>query len=127
MPSHPSTEPPPNDSEKARRLAGLALNAVLIALALWVLRDFIAPMVWAGVIVIALWPLLLRLSDPRHGRSGATAIAFAVTLVVGIFVALPFVFVFAQTVHEAHDFAAWLKATEESGIALPEFVTRLPF
>ncbi|HWX12473.1 MAG TPA: AI-2E family transporter [Trinickia sp.] len=127
MPSHLSTEPPPNDREKAQRLAGLALNAVLIALALWVLRDFIAPMVWAGVITIALWPLLLRLSSLPHGRSRATSIALAVTLVVGIFVALPFVFVFAQTVHEAHDLMGWIKATEANGIALPDFVTRLPF
>ncbi|MEA3117728.1 MAG: hypothetical protein QOI13_998 [Paraburkholderia sp.] len=127
MPSHFSDEPPLNEREKSQRLAGFVLNAVLIALASWVLRDFIAPMVWAGVITIALWPLLLRVSSPRHGQSGATAIACAVTLVVGLFVALPFVFVFAQTLHEAHDLMAWLKATEANGIALPEFVTRLPF
>jgi predicted PurR-regulated permease PerM len=127
MPSYPFTEPPRNAKERAQRLAWLALNAALIALALWVLREFIAPMVWAGVITIALWPLLLRVCNPHQQQRAATAIALAVTLVVGLFVALPFVLVFAQAVHEAHQLTAWIRTTEANGIAMPVFVTRLPF
>ena len=127
MPSHPFTEPPRSRNERAQRLGWLVLNAALIVLALWVLREFIVPMVWAGVITIALWPLLLRLCSPRHGQRATTAIAFAVTLVVGLFVALPFVLVFAQAVHEAHQLMAWVKDTEANGIAMPEIVMRLPF
>ncbi|HTI18296.1 MAG TPA: AI-2E family transporter [Trinickia sp.] len=127
MPSDASLPPRPSDNDKARRLAWLVLNAALIALALWVLREFIAPMVWAGVITIALWPLLLRLNRPQYGRHGTTVIAFVVTLVVGLFITLPFLIIFGQAMHEAHDMMAWIKNTEANGIALPELVTRLPF
>jgi predicted PurR-regulated permease PerM len=128
MPSHPSVEPPQEDTKrKAQRVAWTALNVALIALAAWVLREFIAPMVWAGVITIALWPLLLKLASPRHGQGGATALALAVTIAVGFFVALPFVLVFAQTALEAHDLIAWIKNTEANGIPLPHFVDQLPF
>ncbi len=128
MPSQPSVEPPQEDTRrKAQRVAWTALNVALIVLAAWVLRDFVAPIVWAGVITIALWPLLLRLSKPRRRPGRTTALALAVTLVVGLCVALPFVLVFAQTALEAHDLIAWLKHMEANGIALPDFVTKLPF
>jgi predicted PurR-regulated permease PerM len=83
-------------------------------------------MVWAGVITIALWPLL-RVCNPHHRQRATTAIALAVTLVVGLFVALPFVLVFAQAVHEAHQLTEWIRTTEAHGIAMPELITRLPF
>src|SRR5690242_20277041 len=50
MPSHRSTPPEPSESEKTQRIAWLVLDAALIALAVWVLREFITPIIWAGVV-----------------------------------------------------------------------------
>lgn len=127
MPFRPPAESEPDSKKKTQRAAALGLYAVLVALALWVMRDFIPAMVWAGVIAIALWPALLRLTERRQGRAGATVIALALTLVVGLFVVLPVIFVFAQTAREAHDLFAWFKAAEANGIAMPDFIARLPF
>ncbi|MFD1972141.1 AI-2E family transporter [Trinickia caryophylli] len=125
---HPVPSPPPvPDAKRAQRIAWFALNSALIVLALWVIRDFLVPIVWAGVITIALWPLLLRVASPRHSPAGAAAIALLLTLGVGLFVALPILFVFAQTVREAHDLIAWIKQAEASGIAVPGFLAHVPF
>jgi predicted PurR-regulated permease PerM len=127
MPPHRSTPPEPSESEKTQRVAWLVLDAALIALAVWVLREFISPIIWAGVVTIALWPFLLRVCDPRQGRRRTTAVALAVTLAVSIFIALPFVLIFWQTASEAHELMAWVKNIEANGIPLPDFVSHLPF
>jgi len=119
--------PPVRDNRKAQRIAWLVLNITLIVLALWVIREFIGPVVWAAVITIALWPLLLRISGPQHDPRRATGIALVLTVVVGLFVVVPVVVVFAQTVGEVHELAGWFKDVLANGIPVPAFLPKLPF
>ncbi|HEV3106424.1 MAG TPA: AI-2E family transporter [Trinickia sp.] len=126
MSLHPPAESKPIEKKKMQRTAALVLYAALVVLAIWVMSDFIAPVVWAAVIAIALWPALLRISAPRHGRVGATVIALALTLAVGLFVVLPIVFVFTETLGQLHDVIAWFRGVEANGIPVPDFVTHLP-
>lgn len=127
MSSHLPPLPPAREGRKAQRAAWLVLNVVLVGLALWVIREFIAPIVWAGVITIALWPVILRVSGPERDPRRATGIALALTLIVGLFVVLPVVFVFAQTAREAHELTGWFKETVANGIPVPDFLPKLPF
>ncbi|RKP45189.1 AI-2E family transporter [Trinickia fusca] len=127
MSSRPPAEFASSDKKKWQRAASLVLNIVLIALALWVIREFIPAIVWAAVIAIALWPALLRLTVARSGRAGTTLVALGLTLAVGLFVVLPFAFLFAQTLREAHDLLGWFKAAQANGIPEPDFLARLPF
>ena len=48
-----------------QRAASLVLYIGLVLLALWVLRDFIPVVAWAGVLAIALWPLLRKVEGNR--------------------------------------------------------------
>lgn len=127
MPTSLPAKHGPADPKRRQRIATLALYAVLMALALWVIRAFIPPIVWAFVIAILVWPLLRRLTSPGQSALRASAIALAMTTVVGLFVVLPVAAVFAQALHEAHHLIHWLKDVEQNGIAVPQFVERLPY
>ena len=127
MSFRPSVTSDAEEKKKSQRAATLVLYAVLLALALWVIREFIAPLAWAVVIAIAIWPLATRMKL-SHKRPMRTSLgALGLTLAVGLFVVLPFAFVLAQTLREAHELAEWIKTTEANGIALPDVVSHLPF
>lgn len=60
----------------------------LIALSLWIIAPFAAALVWATTIVVATWPVLLRLQKLFGGRRGpATAV---LTIVLLLVVVVPF-------------------------------------
>lgn len=127
MPILPLATKDPADTRRRQRIATLALYAVLVALALWVIRSFIPAIVWALVIAIVVWPLLQRLSTPKQSSLRANAIALALTTVVGLFVVLPIVGIFTQALHETHHLLQWVADVEQNGIALPQFAQQLPF
>lgn len=111
----------------AQTAASIALYSLLVLLALWVMRDFIPAVVWAGVIAIALWPLLLRLETPHASRKRTIGVALLLTTAVALFVVLPFVLVITQAAHESHEFIEWFKQAEANGLPLPGLLEHLPF
>lgn len=116
-----------SEGKRRQRIGTLLLYAVLVVLALWIIRSFIPSIVWALVIAIVVWPLLQRVSSPRQSSLRASAIALAMTTVVGLFVVLPIVGLFSQVLHETHNLMQWLSEVEKNGIALPQFAKQLPF
>ncbi|MFJ2988173.1 AI-2E family transporter [Collimonas sp. NPDC087041] len=119
-------EPEPSN-KKIQHAASTVLYALLVILALWVVRDFIPAVVWAAVIAIALWPLLQRLEPKPGSRARTAGIALLLTAAVGLFIVLPFLLVLTQAAHESHELIAWFKQAEANGIPLPALVEHLPF
>ena len=78
------------DARSGRDLAGLTLGILFIlgltVLSAWILRPFLSALVWATMIVISTWRLLLALQAKLGGRrSLATAVmTFALLLVLVI-------------------------------------------
>ncbi|MFM0340223.1 AI-2E family transporter [Paraburkholderia fungorum] len=120
-------EPPTSDRLKKQKAASLVLYIGLVLLALWVVRDFIAVVAWAGVIAIALWPLFRRVERNRPFNGRTTLIAAALTLAIALLVVLPVGIGIAQALREAHDLNEWFKGVQENGIAMPDFIEHLPF
>jgi predicted PurR-regulated permease PerM len=120
---------PTEDEARAKRLqraASAVLYAALVALALWTMRTFIPAVVWASVIAIALWPAFGWLERrPWLGRH-TSLVAIALTAAVGLLFVVPFAIVATQAASEARDTQHWLHEVLRSGIALPEWVHRLP-
>ncbi|HEY5862228.1 MAG TPA: AI-2E family transporter YdiK, partial [Casimicrobiaceae bacterium] len=52
----------------------VVLIAVLIAASLWVLRPFLLATVWATMIVVATWPVMLSVQKRVRRRSLAVVI-----------------------------------------------------
>lgn len=131
--SPPVAPPEPPDAPdlpvrpKKQRTASLVLYIGLVLLALWVVRDFIAVVAWAGVIAIALWPVLRKVEGNRWFTGRTTLIAAVLTLLIALLVVLPVGIGIAQALREAHDMNEWFKTVQENGIPLPDFVQHLPF
>jgi len=124
-----STEPdtPGPSRQKIQQAATAGLYAALVLLALWIIRDFIPAVGWAGVIAIALWPLLRKIENLRWFAGRTTLIAAILTLAIAFLIVLPVALGIGQATHEAHDLMEWLKSAQENGIAVPDIVHRLPF
>jgi len=126
-PVAPPEPPEARDRPKKQKTASLVLYIGLVLLALWVVRDFIAVVAWAGVIAIALWPLLRKVEGNRWFTGRTTLIAAVLTLLIALLVVLPVGIGIAQALREAHDLNEWFKTVQENGIPLPDFIQHLPF
>jgi predicted PurR-regulated permease PerM len=126
-PVAPPESPTPPDCPKKQKAASLVLYIALVLLALWVVRDFIAVVAWAGVIAIALWPLVKKVEGSRWFTGRTTLIAALLTLAIALLVVLPVGIGIAQALHEAHDMNEWFKTVQENGIPMPDIIERLPF
>jgi predicted PurR-regulated permease PerM len=59
---------PPSSSDLPRATLGVLFIAALIVGSLWILRPFLGPGIWAAMLVVATWPLLLRLQRRLWNR-----------------------------------------------------------
>lgn len=66
----------------------MALAAGILALGFSVFRPFLSPLLWAGVLCYALYPLYTRLVRATGGRRTVSALAMCLILTVGIIVPL---------------------------------------
>lgn len=103
----------PSDREAGARLAlaqttlGVLALAVLIVSALWVLRPFIGPAIWAAMVVIATWPVMRRLESAAGGRRWlATAV---MTLALLLLFVVPLVVAIGTIVGNADRIVEWAR------------------
>ena len=73
---------PPGSRDLVRIVLGVLLIVLLIGGALWILSPFLPALIWATMIVVATWPLLLRLQRALGGRRSLAAAAMTGLLLV---------------------------------------------
>jgi predicted PurR-regulated permease PerM len=74
---------PRGSRDLVRIVLGVLLIVLLIGGALWILSPFLPALIWSTMIVVATWPLLLRLQSALGGRrSLAAAVMTALLLVI---------------------------------------------
>src|SRR5471032_2157450 len=99
-----------DEKDRTRRLQRTAsglLYAVLVAVAIWMIRDFIPAVVWAAVIAIALWPLLTWLEQRPVFKERRTWLAVLLTVVLTLVFVVAFILVASQAANEARDVLRW--------------------
>lgn len=104
-----------------RVLAGVAL-----ALAVWVLHDFLPALLAAGVIAVASWPVYERFATRVPRWLGRDVPPLLFTLAVTVFVLAPLLLALAALLGEAHALLHDLAEADRSGIAVPEWIGDLP-
>lgn len=112
--------PPRYTGDLARTTFGVLVIGLLLAASLWILRPFLGPTIWAVMVVVATWPLMLRVQRRLWGRR---VLAMAVmTLGLLLIFVVPLSLAIVTIVGNADRLADWAKLA--STYTLPELPPR---
>jgi predicted PurR-regulated permease PerM len=116
MSATPVTDAPPQRDLARITLAVLVIGLLMIA-SLWVLEPFLAAGVWAAMIVVATWPLMLAV-EARVGGRRWLAVA-VMTLAILLVLVMPLVLAVTTIAQHAEDIAGWVRDTASAGLPSP--------
>ena len=105
-------------------LAALFIGA-LIAASFWVFKPFLTSFIWATIIVVATWPLLLKVEARLwHKRGLAVAVMTVILLMVLV---IPFSFAIVAIIDSADKMTDWVKSVGTFTVpTMPEWVRNIP-
>ena len=107
-----------------RIVLAVLLIGVLISASFWVLRPFLLSAVWATMIVVATWPLMLKVQARARRRSFAVIVMTGAMLL--IFVA-PLVLATQALVGNMDTITGWIRALPTAKIPPPpDWVSGIP-
>jgi predicted PurR-regulated permease PerM len=119
-----------NDPRPAIDLPRITLQVLalvtLSAASVWVMRPFIPAMVWAAMIVIASWPILLAVQARLGGRRGPAVVVMVVALLALLLV--PTWLGISAIVNNVDRAEQFIRSIATKGLPpLPSWVGRVPF
>ena len=112
---------------RMQRNARLALVFLLLGLGLWTVRSFLPALIWGAILAVAVWPLYERARSRWSPGRDRIALPALFTVSVAVIFGLPFVLLVVQAGREAHDLLLLFQRATTSGVAVPEWVSHLPF
>jgi predicted PurR-regulated permease PerM len=119
---------PPADAAPAssQSLARIALATAVVAVGLWILRDFLAALVWAAVLAIAFWPIYRRLRRPTSRPIDRIVAPALATTIIGIIFIAPIVLLGVALARESHFVVEFIANARHHGIPVPGWIYQLP-
>jgi len=116
---------PPTRDLARTTLVVLAIGT-LMGTSLWILRPFVPALIWATMIVVATWPLLLALQKRLWRQRWLAVTALMIALVL-VFV-LPFWLAISAIVTNAEEIAGWAKSLSTLQLPQPwDWIRNIPF
>ncbi len=98
---------------------------ILTAMSVWILRPFLISTVWALIIVIATWPVLLSFQKRLSDRRGPAVVVMTVALMLVVFV--PLTLAVLTIFENADNIAARIRSVAALTMSSPpEWVERFP-
>jgi predicted PurR-regulated permease PerM len=105
-------------------LAVLSIGA-LIAASFWIMRPFLVALVWATMIVVATWPVLLMLQRRLGGRRTLAIVVMTIAMLL-VFV-LPFWVAISTLAEYSDEVGTWTKSLQQVTIPPPPgFIDNIP-
>ena len=109
----------------ARTTLGVASLGAMIVAAVWVLKPFLAAIVWGTMIVVATWPILMALQRRLGGRRGLAVTVMTVVLLLTLILPLA-VAIFAVVVN-IDAISGWITSVGSRGLpAPPDWLDSVP-
>lgn len=120
------TGPARKSSDLTHTTLSVLVLVVLVVSTLWVLSPFFSAILWATIVSVTTWPLLLRLQALLGGRRGlAVTVMTIATLLVAI---IPITAAVRTIVDSAQNVTAEVKHLQEITLpALPGWIADIPF
>lgn len=109
-----------------QRNSAIAAVIALAAAVLWTLHAFLAPVGWAAIVAMALWPVYSRLGARWPGHDRLLLPALTVSLVTLVFV-VPLAMIANAVVADSAALVSWFQQAQEHGLAVPAPLAALPF
>jgi predicted PurR-regulated permease PerM len=94
-------------SELTRTTLAVLFIGGLIFSSFWIIRPFLAPLIWATMIVVATWPLMCRVQQ-RLSNTRLLAVTFMMLALLLVFV-VPLTLAIATIVEHADEIVIWGK------------------
>jgi predicted PurR-regulated permease PerM len=98
---------------------------IMIAASFWILRPFITAIVWATIIVVATWPLMLKVQSWLwHKRGLAVAVMSVILLLVLV---IPLSLAILTIIDSADEIATRVKSLSTVSVPpMPEWIGKIP-
>jgi predicted PurR-regulated permease PerM len=128
--TEPLVQPQPSPSPATlshHRKARVVLALTMVAFGAWIVHGFIPALVWAAVLAIAISPLYARAERRWPHLRGGISLPSLFTGIVALVVILPVALGLFRAIAEAQDLMQWFNQVRATGIAVPHWLTQLPF
>jgi predicted PurR-regulated permease PerM len=80
------TEHPHNSIDITHTTLSVLVLALLVASTIWILSPFFTSIVWATIVTVATWPILIRLQAVLGGRRGRAVAVMTITILLVVFI-----------------------------------------
>jgi predicted PurR-regulated permease PerM len=115
----------PSSGDVTRTTLAVLFIGMLIGATLWIVRPFLTAFIWATMIVVATWPLLLTLQARLWGKRWLAVVLMTTGLLLVL--VMPFWFAIATIVDKADEIVAWVKSIAAFSIPPPpEWLGTIP-
>ncbi|PJD96820.1 MAG: AI-2E family transporter [Legionella sp.] len=112
-------------NQNHKELISIGLTVGIVLLTLFIIHKFLPSMIWAGIIVIATYPLYKKWH--RLFANNANWSAFLFTAIMALLFLMPLSWLIGILIKESQVFASFLHQLNQHGGAAPEFLTQLPW
>jgi predicted PurR-regulated permease PerM len=114
-----------NNPDITRTTLAVLFIGIMIAASFWILRPFITAIVWATIIVVATWPLLMKLQSWLwHKRGLAVAVMTVILLLVLV---IPLSLAILSIIDSADEIAIRVKSLSTVSVPpMPEWIGKIP-
>ncbi len=107
-----------------RTVLVVLLIAILIGSSFWILRPFLLSVVWGMMIVVATWPLMLKVQARLRRRALAVAVMSAAMVLIFV---VPLVLAIQTVVDNLDTITGWIQSLSTATIPPPpEWLGRVP-
>ena len=118
--------PVQSPDSNAKAVAWAAFATLMIVLGLWVARDFLVALTWAGLIAITAWPIYTRFATRLAGSRASALAPLLFTILTGLVLLVPVALAMHQLAQGSDALAHSLKQLQENGIPVPAWLAQLP-
>jgi len=118
-----------NDTSTSRDVTRITLAVLfigaLIAASFWIFKPFLTSFIWATIIVVATWPVLLKLQGWFWKKRGLAVAAMTVILLLVL--VIPLTFAILAIIDGAEKITDWTKSLSTFVFPpMPEWVGKIP-